>query len=199
MYFFGDTYFDNIIFKIVFQIVFSLVLVTEIMIFILSARRRYKHRSTGQDRGSMLVVIIGFWAAIAVNPVCVRLFLWILPNAFFWAGVGMAMLGIVIRVAAVHKLGEFFTLSVQTKETQAIMSTGIYKRLRHPAYAGSILTLLGIAFAFRSPVGVAAVIVITVLIYGYRITIEEKTMKNAFGEAYCEYEKRTWRLIPFVW
>ncbi len=199
MYFFGDTYFESSIFKTIFQIIFSLVLVTEVVILILSARCRHKHRGTGQDHGSMLLVIIGFWAAIAVNPVCVRLFPWILPDGFFWTGMGMAALGVVIRVTAVHRLGEFFTLSVQTNEKQAIVNTGIYKLLRHPAYAGSVLTLWGISLAFRSPVGLAAVLVITAAIYGYRITIEEKTMENVFGEAYCEYEKKTWRLIPFIW
>ncbi len=199
MYFFGDTYFESLIFKIVFQVVFSLVLLSEIVIFVLSARRRHKHSGKSQDRGSMLLVMTGFWTAVAVNPVCVRLFSWILPDALFWAGVGAAMLGVAVRIAAVHRLGAFFTLAVQTEEKQTLINTGVYKFLRHPAYTGSILTLLGISLAFRSPEGLVAVLIITALIYGYRIRIEEKTMEDVFGEAYLEYEKQTWRLIPFIW
>jgi protein-S-isoprenylcysteine O-methyltransferase Ste14 len=38
-----------------------------------------------------------------------------------------------------------------------------------------------------------------VVIYGYRIKIEEKLMEKNFGQEYLEYEKSTKRLIPYIW
>jgi len=34
--------------------------------------------------------------------------------------------------------------------------------------------------------------------YSYRIPIEEAALASALGEAYKEYIKRTWRLVPFL-
>jgi len=34
--------------------------------------------------------------------------------------------------------------------------------------------------------------------YAYRIPIEEAALASALGEAYEQYMKRTWRLVPFL-
>ena len=201
MYFFGDTYFQGLVLKNVFQIAFMAVMITELAILVFTTwnHRKSSEKKTMSDRGSMLFIMIGFWLAILINPICVKMSTFILPVYFFWIGVVLTIVGIFIRIYSVWTLRKFFTLNVQITTEQNIVKTGPYKYIRHPAYTGSILTLLGISISFRSAFGIIATIIIIVLVYGFRIQVEEKALEKSFGLSYEDYEKQTCRLIPYIW
>jgi protein-S-isoprenylcysteine O-methyltransferase Ste14 len=63
--------------------------------------------------------------------------------------------------------------------------------LRHPAYTGSIFTLLGIALCFRPLLAIAVTGVTSAVVYGYRIRVEEREMEENFGDSYRVYEQQT--------
>ncbi len=201
MYIFGNAYFQDFISKNAFQIVFIVVMITELAILIFTTWNNHKNleKKTMSDRGSMLFIMIGFWLAIIINPICVNMSTFILPVYFFWIGVALTIFGIFTRIYSVWTLRKFFTLNVQVATKQNIVKTGPYKYIRHPAYTGSIITLLGIAVSFRSPLGIIATVMITVVVYGYRIKVEEKALETSFGSSYEDYERQTWRLIPHIW
>jgi len=201
MYFFGDTYFQNFIFKNVFQIVFIIVLITELAILVFTTwnNKKSSEKKTLSDRGSMLFIIIGFWFAILMNPIFIHITNFMLPMYFFWFGITLTTVGIFIRIYSVWTLRMYFTLNVQVATEQKIIKEGPYKYIRHPAYTGSILTLLGISISFRSLFGTISSIIIIVLVYGFRIKVEEKVLEKSFGSSYKDYEKQTWRLIPHIW
>ena len=201
MYFFGDTYFQNFIFKNVFQIVFIIVLITELAILVFTTwnNKKSSEKKTLSDRGSMLFIIIGFWFAILMNPIFIHITNFMLPMYFFWFGITLTTVGIFIRIYSVWTLRMYFTLNVQVATEQKIIKEGPYKYIRHPAYTGSILTLLGISISFRSLFGTISSIIIIVLVYGFRIKVEEKVLEKSFESSYNDYEKQTWRLIPHIW
>lgn len=201
MYFFGDTYFPHPTVKNVFQILFSIVLITEfaILFFTVWNNRKTSGKKTVKDRGSMLFMMAGYWVAIFLNPICIHRFPLVLSLNLFWLGAVFVLLGVSVRVYSVWTLKKFFTLNVQVGSQQEIIKRGPYKRIRHPAYTGSILTLIGVALSFRSPLGMIATAIIVAAIYGYRIKIEEKVLAENFGEAYKGYERDTWRLVPYIW
>lgn len=201
MYFFGDTYFQGFILKNVFQIIFVMVVIVELAILVFTIWNNHKNSQSKSksDRGSMLFIIVGFWMAILLNPICINIFSFVFPVRFFWIGVVITLIGVCIRVYSVWTLRNFFTLNVQIANEQKIIKDGPYKHIRHPSYTGSILTLLGISISFRSPFGIIATIIISALVYGFRIQIEEKALEKSFGLSYEDYEKQTWRLIPHIW
>lgn len=201
MYFFGNTYFQDFISKNVFQIVFMAVMITELAILIFTTWNNHKNleNKTMSDRGSMLFIMIGFWLAIFINPICVNVSTFMLPVYFFWIGIVLTILGIFTRIYSVWTLRKFFTLNVQVATEQNIVKTGPYKYIRHPAYTGSIITLLGISISFRSPLGIIATLMIIVVVYGYRIKVEENALETSFGSSYEDYERHTWRLFPHIW
>jgi Putative protein-S-isoprenylcysteine methyltransferase len=123
----------------------------------------------------------------------------ILPEIMFWIGCAVIIVGIILRLYSVLTLGKSFTISVQVDLKQKIIQTGPYRYIRHPAYSGSILSLIGIALALRSIIGTIVTITIIAVIYGYRIRIEEKILENNFKTQYKEYKKNTKRIIPFIW
>lgn len=175
MYFFGNTYFQGFISKNVFQIVFMTVMITELAILIFTTWNNHKN----SEKKTMSTFI--------------------LPVYFFWIGVVLTIVGIFIRIYSVWTLRKYFTLNVQVATEQNIVKTGPYKYIRHPAYTGSIITLLGIAVSFRSPLSIIATVIIIAVVYGYRIKVEEKALEKSFGFSYEDYEKQTWRLIPHIW
>src|SRR5262249_30261023 len=73
-----------------------------------------------------------------------------------------------------------------------------YRFIRHPAYAGSLLNVLGTVLALGSAAGVALVCVLTLPAYLYRIHVEERALLAGLTPDYARYRARTWRLVPFV-
>jgi protein-S-isoprenylcysteine O-methyltransferase Ste14 len=78
-----------------------------------------------------------------------------------------------------------------------LVTTGIYKYIRHPMYASLLILGWGMFFKAFTPASIGLIILITIAIY-FTSIIEEKEMTARFGDEYKEYMKRTKRWIPFV-
>ena len=90
------------------------------------------------------------------------------------------------------------TLHVQTTAGQHLITSGLYHTVRHPAYSGSILSLLGAALAFRNIAAVCLVLFFCLICYSTRIRVEEKALEAQFGEEYIAYKRGTYRLLPYI-
>lgn len=123
----------------------------------------------------------------------------LLPHVFFYIGWILLIGGTVLRDLSVWTLKRAFTLNVQTTEDQHLIQSGPYRFVRNPAYTGSILSLLGVAFGLRSVYSPIPVLALCLLCYGIRIGKEEKILTVQFGEEFEEYKSRTWRLFPYIW
>jgi protein-S-isoprenylcysteine O-methyltransferase Ste14 len=76
-----------------------------------------------------------------------------------------------------------------------LVTTGIYRVIRHPSYLGLLVNSLGWALVFRSGVGVLLT-ALTILPLLARIRAEEALLRTQFGGEYDAYCSRTSRLIP---
>lgn len=121
-----------------------------------------------------------------------------IPSALAWAGVALTLVGASLRVWSILTLGRFFTLTLQTNAAQRLVELGPYRRIRHPSYLGGELALLGLGLAFGNALSAAALVVPMVFAHLLRIRAEEQMMSQAFGSTWQAYERRTWRLVPFV-
>jgi protein-S-isoprenylcysteine O-methyltransferase Ste14 len=115
------------------------------------------------------------------------------------AGLGLMFAGITIRWTAIHALGAFFTGRVQIREGHTLIRTGLYSRLRHPAYTGSLLAYFGLGLAFANWWTLACSVLPYVIAIAYRIHVEEAVLREAFGPAYAEYARTTKRFVPWVY
>lgn len=166
---------------------------------------RKKAYKRNKDYGTVLIVILGCWGSFYFSTYFrSRHFTQIagdilLPHFFYYVGMAAIILGATIRAYAVWSLKHSFTLSVQTGDGQNLVTTGIYRYIRNPAYAGTILSMLGNAFCFRSVFSPVLVLIILSLCYGIRIKVEEKALYECFGDEFKKYCSRSWRLIPLIW
>jgi len=77
------------------------------------------------------------------------------------------------------------------------VSTGIYKRLRHPIYLGYTAAFAGLAARLGSFWSLAFSTPLLILSWvGYALFYEEPVLCARFGEAYAVYKRRTALLIP---
>jgi protein-S-isoprenylcysteine O-methyltransferase Ste14 len=102
----------------------------------------------------------------------------------------------LVREWAILSLGRAFTAMVEVNPGQELVTSGPYRRVRHPAYTGSMLTLAGFGLAAGSWVGALLAIGIAAAGYSYRVRVEERAMLEAFGEEYREYMRRSGRFLP---
>jgi protein-S-isoprenylcysteine O-methyltransferase Ste14 len=160
-----------------------------------SGQGRSKVRS---DRGSALLIYAGAFVSITVAYAFAGAGIDLLPGLFFYLGITMMVLGMVVREWAVATLRGYFSYLVRVREDHRVIEKGPYRVVRHPAYSGSMLTILGLGVALGSWAGVLTLLVLFSLAYWYRIRVEERTLLAELGDQYAQYMRRTKRLIPYV-
>jgi protein-S-isoprenylcysteine O-methyltransferase Ste14 len=155
-----------------------------------------------QDGGSMAMMIGLQWLGLAVS-----FWLgWLLPGAaialqptgLFLLGVIVILLGVALRWYAIWTLGRYFTREVAVSSDQPVVQDGPYRLIRHPAYSGTLLTLLGVGLALTNWASLIALLVCVLPGYIYRVRIEEQALARAIGQPYVDYMRRTRRFIPLL-
>ena len=124
---------------------------------------------------------------------------WVLDgDAVRWLGVALYVGGGALRLWPVFILGRRFSGLVAIQPGHALVTDGLYSRIRNPSYLGLLILSLGWALAFRSGAGVLlAALNIPPLIA--RMNSEERLLHAQFGQEYEAYRARTWRLLPGVY
>ncbi|ROH98966.1 MULTISPECIES: isoprenylcysteine carboxylmethyltransferase family protein [unclassified Chryseobacterium] len=117
----------------------------------------------------------------------------------YYAGEGFILIGIIFRFIIIRSLGRYFTVDVTIKQGHTIKQEGFYKYLRHPSYAFSLLTSLGLGLYLNNWLSLAFAFIPPFLAFMYRIKIEEQALVDQFGEEYIKYRKKTKKLIPFIY
>lgn len=121
-----------------------------------------------------------------------------LPTWVGWLGLGISVCGLLLRWWANRVLGAFYMRTLKVVENQSIVRAGPYRLIRHPGYLGSILLWAGAAAATANWIVLLIVFVLMLVVYVYRIQNEEKMLLSTNAE-YAEYQKQTWRLMPFIY
>jgi protein-S-isoprenylcysteine O-methyltransferase Ste14 len=127
---------------------------------------------------------IGFWTIDA--------------DAIRWFGVAVFAVGGTLRLWPVFALGRRFSGLVAIQSGHTLVTTGIYRVIRHPSYLGLLLTALGWALGFRSGVGLLLCALLLPPLVS-RMRAEERLLILQFGDEYRAYAGRTSRLLPGIY
>ncbi|MEW2138066.1 isoprenylcysteine carboxylmethyltransferase family protein [Streptomyces sp. NPDC005409] len=120
-------------------------------------------------------------------------------DGWSWALLAPALLfvgGVVLRQVAIHTLGRFYSHHVMRQQDHQIVTYGLYRFIRHPAYAGMLLAHVGFVAFFLNPVSVVLLVLLAAAIT-FRIRTEERMLMNIPG--YSAYAAGHARLVPGVW
>jgi protein-S-isoprenylcysteine O-methyltransferase Ste14 len=155
-----------------------------------------------EDRRSLAVLLGLQWTGVALNFLLAGL----VPSAaigwqraaLFGLGVLCIPLGVGLRWYAIRTLGRYFTRDVAVSADQPVVECGPYRRIRHPAYTGTFLTMLGVGLAMTNWASLGALLACVFAGHYYRVRVEERALLQAIGQPYRDYMRRTRRFIPWL-
>jgi len=96
----------------------------------------------------------------------------------------------------VMKIGQF-NIQPELKKNAVLITAGPYKIIRNPMYSGLII-FFGAEIAGSFHYLDLFVYISLLIIFLFKIYSEEKFLTLRFGRVYVDYQKRTYRLVPYV-
>ena len=109
---------------------------------------------------------------------------------------GVFLAGVTLRAWAIHELGVQYSHRVVRISESGLISSGPYRVLRHPAYAGMLLANVGFVGYFANPASIAALTLLVGAIL-WRIRVEEDVLIES--PRYREFASTRCRILPGVW
>lgn len=153
-----------------------------------------------QDRGSLLLFRVLVPIAI-LGSMCCYWMVWPFNTnrpEMLMIGLAFVLLGLLLRWWAVRQLGQAFTVQLQVRSAQRLISDGPFRWVRHPSYSGLLLYYLGLGLVMGNPLSILILIALPAWAVLNRVMLEEKLLAEHFGEEYRTYQARTWRLLPWM-
>ena len=111
--------------------------------------------------------------------------------------IAFIFLGIIGLLITVFTLKQKITVFPGPRENAVFVYTGIYSVIRHPMYLFISVLMVGYCLFFNAYNSLILCLFLT-LFFDYKITKEEMYLRQHFPE-YSEYQKRTKKLIPYVY
>jgi len=98
-----------------------------------------------------------------------------------FVGLALIAVGVALRIAAIHSLGADF---VSTRAAPSrVVSTGLYRWLRHPSELGLVVAAAGAAVLLGSLCAAAVTIVVLVPLSLHRCAGEDRVLQAMRGQA----------------
>lgn len=96
-----------------------------------------------------------------------------------------------------HKqLGDNWSHTLMVLEKHQLVTTGLYRKIRHPMYSSIFIKGIGISLLSLNYLLSALYLVPFILLVFLRIKKEESMMKEKFGSEYIQYMEETGRFFP---
>jgi protein-S-isoprenylcysteine O-methyltransferase Ste14 len=156
-------------------------------------------RARSGDRGSTYLLLASYVAATALDTALRPIAAGHLQQQWRWAGVAMVIAGLLLRAWGMRTLGSSYTRTLRTRDGQSLVQDGPYRLIRHPGYAGSLLTWTGYALGTGNWISAILTAALLLAAYTWRISAEEKLLATTFGPEYSQYRQHTRRLVPFLY
>ena len=166
------------------------------------AEHFFKPKVTGRDKPGPAdkMTLLMFLLSYLISALAAGIFLLTDKNTAlipFLIGLVVIAAGFAGRIIALRKISSSYSQLMTPDKQAALITDGVYSRIRHPLYlfyAMEMLGLLLIRFNWISLAMLAVDLVNTV----YRIRREEILLDQRYGSRYREYCRTTKRLIPFI-
>lgn len=166
------------------------------------SRDRAKVQGRREDRFSMIAIAVSITFGIALAFRAAWVSAAAIPGpplALVGGGIALIWAGIAFRLWAVRTLGRFFRVTVTVQDDHRLVDDGPYRRLRNPSYTGALVTMAGVGLAMGNWLSLAAMVLIPMLGFAWRIRVEEASLAARFGADYQAYRARRWPLVPPLW
>ena len=114
------------------------------------------------------------------------------------AGIIILLGALIFRVYTATTLNNSYSYTLEIREGHQLVTSGLYRYIRHPIYTGVILGAFSIPI-YSSSLNGFLVTILVIPLFMYRIGNEEKMLIEEYGEEYEEYQEHTWKLFPYIY
>jgi len=169
-----------------------------------SVRRSRKERIESIKQEGIYAFFL-FFIAIYGNLIVAALYLfnlsWI-QWSYLYLPLLLRVVGLILGVVSLpyvywvgRTLANYYSYTVEVQEDHKLITTGPYRRVRHPLYAATFMFLVGQMLVADNWL---LLLILLIMIPGLYIRIEkeEQMLIEEFGDEYRAYMKRTGRLLP---
>ncbi len=136
---------------------------------------------------TIVVPIIEIFSIFIIKP--------IFPTFMRSIGVAVGILGVIVFICSVVTMKDSWRAGVQTNEKTELVTEGIYKISRNPAFLGFDLVYIGILCMFFNYVQLIASLFAIVMFHLQIVKVEEDFLIKTFGDEYLVYKKKVNRYI----
>jgi len=186
----------------------AIILASSIAMVIIRAPHGQRSRGVKvvrSGRGAREIVLLTLaWIAFFVPLV------WVVAPVFgfadyslrpvpFAAGVVCLVAGLWLFARSHADLGTNWSVTLEVRENQQVVTQGVYRTLRHPMYSAFLLYSIGQALVVPNWIAGPSYGVAMALLFAFRVGPEERMMLQEFGKDYEAYKRRTKRLVPGIW
>ena len=189
-------------------VLFFFVVYAVVLLFLPFYRKMDK-----KPKGTYLAFILAFAIEMHGIPFSMYVISWIvgknLPEGVLWGhtlihqigylgmyiNIGCAIAALTLILLGWREIHKAYWS--KEKGNGQLVTTGIYRYIRHPQYTGLLLLSLGMLAEWVT-LPLLILFPVMVILYVRLARREEKDMLHEFGTAYELYMKRTKRFIPFV-
>ncbi|CAI7864177.1 unnamed protein product [Closterium sp. NIES-53] len=117
----------------------------------------------------------------------------------FVAGVPLLVLSVYLGLASFNDLaGSFSPFPKPRADGAGLKTGGVYRFARHPMYAAAVLLSAAVACVTGSTARLLAACAMAA-VHDAKARVEERHLRERFGERYLAYMKRVKRFVPFVY
>jgi protein-S-isoprenylcysteine O-methyltransferase Ste14 len=142
-------------------------------------------RAPGHNKITPFLILQFCLVLIVISIVVFRPGAW---TAARWTGLGIAVPAAILLFSARWQLGRSFSV---TPQARALVTRGLYSKIRNPIYVFSALFLVGILIALGYRYAFLLLVVL-VPVQIFRAHQEAKVLEARFGEEYRKYRQGTW-------
>ena len=191
-----------------FGVIFFIVLYSLVLLFI----PFYKKMDT-KPRNTYIAFVIAFAIEMHGIPFSMNIIAWLigknLPEGILWGhtlisnvgylgmyiNIGLAIIALCLILNGWYNIYKKYWSKESGKGE--LVTTGVYRFIRHPQYTGLLLISLGMLIEWAT-LPMLIMFPIIVFMYVRLAKREENDMINEFGVAYKQYIARTKMFIPFI-
>ena len=111
-----------------------------------------------------------------------------------WVFALVAVACLVLTIDCWRRMGRNWRMDISDRNT-ALVTEGLFARIRHPIYAFSIVMMVATAAVLPST-AMLVVAVVHIVLMNIKARNEEAHLARLHGEAYARYVERTGRFFP---
>ena len=135
---------------------------------------------------SVLIVVVEVWSVVRGYS--------FLPQWCGWIGLALTAFGVIFFISAVVQMRDSWRAGISPDEKTGLVTSGIYRVSRNPAFVGFDLTYIGLLLCFANWLHLV-VVVCTVVIFHLQILQEERFLLSRKDIDYKAYYNRVRRYL----